>query len=308
MADERIIDQPTTTSLDNSDYLVADSSSNGTRKILGSQLPINVETQQSIQNLSNTVQDQVADLTAQVANKADFPIDWGTIQGNLSDQTDLVAAIAAGGGGGTWGSITGTLSDQIDLQAALDAKVTGPGTVVADRIAVFDGTTGKLIKDSGVVALNSVATSAGAGDAGKLPVLNGSGVLDPSFQSVQAITKGGTGAITAPLSRVALNRGSTTLSDAATIATDCSVNNVFTMTLITTARTMGAPTNQIDGATYIWRIRQDGTGGRTLLWNSAFKFPGGTPPVITSAANSKDVITGVSDGTNIECSFVQDMK
>lgn len=49
---------------------------------------------------------------------------WGDITGDITDQVDLqaaLAAIVAGEGGGTWGTIIGTLSDQTDLQAALDA-------------------------------------------------------------------------------------------------------------------------------------------------------------------------------------------
>ena len=53
-----------------------------------------------------------------------------------------------GGGGGTWGSITGTLSAQTDLQSALDAKVTGPASATNNNFPQFDGTTGKLIKNS----------------------------------------------------------------------------------------------------------------------------------------------------------------
>lgn len=50
---------------------------------------------------------------------------WGTISGNIEEQTDLINYINTHGGGGgssVWGSITGTLSNQTDLQAALDAK------------------------------------------------------------------------------------------------------------------------------------------------------------------------------------------
>lgn len=52
-------------------------------------------------------------------------------------------------------------------QTALDAKVAGPASSVNDRVAFFDGTTGKLIKDSGLTLSgtntgNETATSIGA--------------------------------------------------------------------------------------------------------------------------------------------------
>ena len=96
-----------------------------------------------------------------------------------------------------------------------------------------------------------------------------------------------------------------TLSDAATIATDCSLGNVHEVTL-TDNRTLGAPTNLKDGATYIWIITQDGTGSRTLAYNAVFKFPGGTAPTLSTAANSVDILSGVSDGTNIYCNMALD--
>ena len=96
-----------------------------------------------------------------------------------------------------------------------------------------------------------------------------------------------------------------TLSDAATIATDCNNGNVHEVTL-TDNRTLGAPTNLQDGATYIWIIKQDATGSRTLAYNSVFKFSGGAVPTLSTAANSVDILTGVSDGTNIYCSLAAD--
>jgi hypothetical protein len=90
------------------------------------------------------------------------------------------------------------------------------------------------------------------------------------------------------------------LTDAATIATDASLGNVFSVTLGGN-RTLGAPTNLTNGATYIWRISQDATGSRTLAYASVFKFPGAVTPTLTTTASRMDILTGVSDGTNIYC-------
>ena len=59
------------------------------------------------------------------------------------------------------------------------------------------------------------------------------------------------------------------------------------------------PTNMVDGATYILTLTQDGTGSRTATWGSAFKWPGGTAPTLSTGANDVDIITFVSDGTNM---------
>ena len=74
--------------------------------------------------------------------------------------------------------------------------------------------------------------------------------------------------------------GSYALTDAATIATDCSKGLYFTVTLGGN-RTLGAPTLFQDGQTYYWQITQDGTGGRTLAFNAIFAS---SPPVNLTAA------------------------
>jgi len=90
-----------------------------------------------------------------------------------------------------------------------------------------------------------------------------------------------------------------TLTDAATIATDCNLGNVHTVTLGGN-RTLGAPTNLQNGATYIWIIKQPAVGGPyTLAYNSVFKFESGSAPILSVGANDVDILTGVSDGVNV---------
>lgn len=95
------------------------------------------------------------------------------------------------------------------------------------------------------------------------------------------------------------------LVDAANIATNCNLGNVHSVTLAGN-RTLDNPTNLKAGATYIWIITQDGTGSRTLSYGTAFKFPGGTAPTLTTDANAVDILTGISDGTNIYCNLTGD--
>jgi hypothetical protein len=97
--------------------------------------------------------------------------------------------------------------------------------------------------------------------------------------------------------KIGTNSGRQALTDAATIATDAGLgHNVFSVTLGGN-RTLGNPTNMVDGATYIWIITQDGTGSRILAFGSAFKWPAATAPVLSTPANSIDVISAVYNGT-----------
>jgi hypothetical protein len=95
------------------------------------------------------------------------------------------------------------------------------------------------------------------------------------------------------------------LVDAANISSDMALGNVKTVTLGGN-RTLDNPTNLKAGATYIWIIKQDVTGGRTLAYGSAFKWIGGSAPTLTATANAVDIISGVSDGTNIYVNIAQD--
>lgn len=94
------------------------------------------------------------------------------------------------------------------------------------------------------------------------------------------------------------NFNATTLTDAANISWDLSQNQVASVTLAGN-RTLSNPTNQVDGAVYILIVKQDATGGRTLAFSSNYKFAGGSAPSLTTTASKADVLTFVSDGTNM---------
>lgn len=51
------------------------------------------------------------------------------------------------------------------------------------------------------------------------------------------------------------------------------------------------------GGTYLLKLVQDGTGGRTASW-STVKWPSGTAPTISSAASAVDLISLYYDGSN----------
>lgn len=81
-----------------------------------------------------------------------------------------------------------------------------------------------------------------------------------------------------------------TLTDAATISIDASAGNVFRITLGGN-RTMGNPTNPVDGQKLVMLIKQDGTGSRTLSWDTKYKFSTDiTSPTLTTGANDVDML------------------
>jgi len=99
-----------------------------------------------------------------------------------------------------------------------------------------------------------------------------------------------------------------TLTDAATVAIDLALGNHHQVTLGGN-RTLGAPTNVVAGQSGVIRVVQDGTGSRLLSYNAIFKFPGGTAPTLTTAANSVDLLAfHVESATRIAVRFIGDVK
>jgi hypothetical protein len=94
------------------------------------------------------------------------------------------------------------------------------------------------------------------------------------------------------------NFNATGLTDGANIAWDLDDNQVAAVTLGGN-RTLDDPTNMKDGATYILIVTQDGTGSRTLAYGSAYLWPGGTAPTLSTGANAVDILTFISDGTSM---------
>lgn len=88
------------------------------------------------------------------------------------------------------------------------------------------------------------------------------------------------------------------LTDQATIAWDVSLGRFATVTL-GGSRTMAAPTNLVAGGVYHLLLTQDATGSRLITWNAVFKWPGATAPTLTTTAARADLISFVSDGTNL---------
>ena len=79
------------------------------------------------------------------------------------------------------------------------------------------------------------------------------------------------------------------MTDAASVAVDLSLANNFTLTLAGN-RTLAAPTNVTAGQSGVIVVTQDGTGSRTLAYNSIYKFAGGTAPTLTTTASAVDVL------------------
>ena len=96
-----------------------------------------------------------------------------------------------------------------------------------------------------------------------------------------------------------------TLTPGSSISWDLLNNQVATVTLDQTS-TLANPTNQQAGATYVIIVKQPGGANYTLAFDTAYKFAGGTAPTITATNGAVDILTFISDGTNMYGGFLQD--
>ena len=82
------------------------------------------------------------------------------------------------------------------------------------------------------------------------------------------------------------------LTDGVSIPVNADLSNNFRVTLGGN-RTLANPTNVRDGSCLNIRVRQDGTGSRTLAYGSMWKWAGGSAPALSTAANSVDLISAI---------------
>jgi hypothetical protein len=85
------------------------------------------------------------------------------------------------------------------------------------------------------------------------------------------------------------------LTDAATIAVDASLSNVFRVT-ISGDRTLANPTNLTDGMVLYFIVIQDSVGGRVLAFGSKYWFS--SDRAIGTAINAVSLVRAVYDGAN----------
>lgn len=81
------------------------------------------------------------------------------------------------------------------------------------------------------------------------------------------------------------------LTDAASIVSDWNVSALYNITLTASGHTIKAPSNIVQGAAVRFVVIQDGTGSRTVTWDTPFQWAGGTAPTLTTTAAHYDVIT-----------------
>ena len=162
---------------------------------------------------------------------------------------------------------SGTLS----WSSGANGDVVGPASAVSGNIAAFDGTTGKLLLDSGKAYPTGVIV----------------GTTDSQTLTNKTIENG------------TFTNGYTEESVTANTSTAYTVdlaNGTLQILTLTGNCTFTFPTATA-GKSFMILLKQDSTGGRTATWPASVKWPSNTAPTITSTASKGDKLVFTADGT-----------
>ena len=228
-------------------------------------------------------------------------------QGNVTSLGTLTGLTVSGDGSFTGDLTTGQLfvgdggpgatDDNICVGDGKDLKIYHDGNSV-----IYDNGTGNLILYSGGA---SIQLKKDTGE--EMIIANTDGSVDLYHDDVKRFetTSNGieiTGNATSSVS---------SLSDGSSIAVDLASASHFTVTLggNRTFVNSGMNTGNSIGSSGSIFIVQDGTGSRTAAFESAYKFPGGTAPTLSTAANAVDRLDFVvRSADNVHCVVTLDVK
>jgi hypothetical protein len=237
--------------------------------------------------------------------------------------------VATGDGNATaWGTVSGGDGSGITSVTNGDDSIVVGGTATAitletatlDVLATLHPPAAAVpMNAKKVTGLANGTTSTDAAAFGQIPAAlppNGSagGSLsgsypDPGLASTEVtagtytnadITVGADGRITAASDGTSGGGGGTltgyiapetaALTYGTSIAVNAALGNAFNLTLTASTGTIANPTNPVDGQVIRFRVKQDGTGSRTVSWGSSYDFGSGSAPTLSTGASKVDIV------------------
>ena len=85
-------------------------------------------------------------------------------------------------------------------------------------------------------------------------------------------------------------------------------SNIQTVILSAATTSISGGTNIANGAIYTMILKQNATGSRVVTWGTQYKWQSGIAPILTSLANGVDILTFISDGTNLYGLIAKDFR
>ena len=228
------------------------------------------------------------------------------------DQTGSVWICTGAGTPGTFAQISGVSGGFSNPMTTLGDLIYENASPAAARLAGNTSATKNFLTSTGngsVAAAPAWGTIAAADLPGATTSTQGAVVIDGTAGDITALGAQAAGAVgkvadaghVHPTTGVALLAGATftgyiapavvTLTDAATITVNAALGNDFRVTLGGN-RTLGAPSNPVDGQRVDFMVTQDGTGSRTLAYNAAYEFSTSVPsPTLSTTASVTDILS-----------------
>lgn len=184
--------------------------------------------------------------------------------------------------------------------STIDAgAVIGPeGLPGADGIDGTDGTDGSSLRLD-QIAVNNPTTANWSNNSHKITgVTPGAGSGEVATFD-QILPKAG-GIFTGAVAEAAVN-----LTFATTILVNAALGNTFRVTLTASTGTLDAPSNPTDNQKIIVEVTQDGTGSRTMAYNSVYQFTTALPaPTLSIAANVTDFLVFIYNSSKTKWRFM----
>lgn len=193
-------------------------------------------------------------------------------------------------------AISNTGVTSIATGVIVDADVSGSAAITGSKIAAGTTSARGTLQLTDSTSSTSITTAATPNSvktaydlaAAALPTSGGTMTGAITFAAGQTIS--GYGAIDTAQTWTKGQRGEiTALTDGATITPDFADSNNFSVTLGGN-RTLANPTNLVAGQSGCIWITQDGTGSRTLAYDTHWDFAGGTAPTLSTAAGAVDCL------------------
>ena len=178
-------------------------------------------------------------------------------------------------------STTGTIATLNSTTGTIATLVASAGTFAGSLVNVTTGTIGTLNSTTGTIG-NFTTTL-----TGDVTISTGSATVGTRVAVLN----------TAQQYSRAHNFAATALTiTSGTVPWNLAENQVATLE-VTTNSTMNTPTNPQAGSTYVMIVTQGTGGSNTLSFSTAYKFAGGSAPVLSTGSAQVDVLSFVSNGT-----------
>ena len=188
-------------------------------------------------------------------------------------------------------------------------SITGISTTATGTVLTLTDTSISSTQDIRLPTAKSIADDSGneyikfvktASAVNEISVTNSATGTNPEISATGGDTNIGLSLTTKGTGLIKFNDGAffpeATLTDGATITWDSSTAPVAKVTLGGN-RTLSAPTNSVAGQFIALTVIQDGTGSRTLTFNSAYEFTADTAPTLTTTASKADIFVFKYNGT-----------